>query len=187
MVQWLLRVSPFAFLLALASQAEAASVTYQLVNYAADQGGATVSGYFTMRPEPNDADFSVDDVLDWSVTISQGGVSYTTGMSDPGGLLTPVGDIRRTGDELTIAAGQGWMWIQSDGISLSYSRLGADEYSGLAGQIQWDAKPPSMGGTEPWVIARSLGATPVPEPSSLVLCASGMAIVGVLALRRRSS
>ncbi|WP_165250711.1 PEP-CTERM sorting domain-containing protein [Paludisphaera soli] len=174
-------------LLAVASQAEAAGVTYHLISYAADQDGATLSGYFTLRPEPDDSDFSTDDVLDWSVTISQGGASYTTGVSDPSSLLTPVGNIRRTAAGLTIAPGQGGLLIQSDAVLLSYSRLGADEYSGGFGPFGWDVKSPSMGGTDPWVIARTLGAPAVPEPSTLTLGGIAAACAGAGWSRRRSA
>lgn len=162
----------------LSEQAQA-NVTYNIVNYAADQSGATVYGYFTLRD--GISEFSTFAVLEWSVTISQSGVgSFTTGMSDPGGMLSPLGEIAVTPTEITIAPGAGWLLIQGGDIYLSYAR-NPDEYQGSAGQIAWDTTTPSMG--EPWVIARTLGVVPVPEPSSLVLM--GSAILGLAVYRSR--
>jgi hypothetical protein len=161
-----------------------ASVTYNLVNYPADQGGATVSGYFTVRDHSNE--LSTSDILDWSITISQPALgSYTTGQSDPGAMLSPLGQIVLTPTEMTITPGAGWLLVQSGNVLLSYARNGTDEYDGQGGNtISWQTKSPSMGGTEPWVIARTLGAA-IPEPSSLVLLGTAILGLGISRAGRR--
>jgi hypothetical protein len=136
----------YLLILLFATQADAASVTYTFVNYPDEQNGATVSGHFTLRPGSG---FSTMDVLDWSVTLSQGGDSFTTGMSDPSAMLTPLGQIKRTATELTIEPGAGWLLIESSAISLSYNR-NPDQYSGTGGNtIAWQSS--SLGRSSRWV------------------------------------
>src|SRR4051795_13547345 len=58
-------LSCIALALALGPAAVAgASITYNLVNYPADQGGAMLSGYFTVRDHSNE--LSTFAILDWS-------------------------------------------------------------------------------------------------------------------------
>jgi len=174
-----------AILGALSTQAQA-SVTYNLVNDADDQNGATLSGYFTVRDHSDE--LSTFTILDWSITISQPGIgSFTTGQDDPSAMLSPLGQIKLTPTEMTIAPGAGWLLIQSDNLLLSYARNPDDEFEGQASGIGWDAKSPSMGGTEPWIIARTLGAA-IPEPSSFAMLGTALLGLGAcVAGRRRGS
>jgi hypothetical protein len=176
-----------ALALALGLTAEARSaVTYNLVSYPDDQEGATVSGYFTVRS--GFGDLSIFDILDWSITISSPDVgSFTTGQSDPSAMLSPLGRIARSPSEMTIARGEGWLLVQSDNMLLSYDRTGSGEYSADVGETDkfgWDTTSPSMGGTDPWVIGRTL-AVAVPEPSSFVMLGTAILGLGTYLARRR--
>ena len=163
----------------LASQAQA-NVTYGLVNYPDEQNGATVSGSLTLRPGPNSTAISIDDVLDWTVTISEGTDSFTAKKGDTGALLTIVGLVNRTTTELTIAPNAGWLWFESDTLDLQYDRIDGI-YSGSGeNTIAWQS---NTVGTEPWVIARTL-AVAVPEPSSPIMLSLGLAGLGFRRIKR---
>jgi hypothetical protein len=142
----------------------------------ADQNGAPLSGFFTVRD--HSTELSTFAVLDWSISISEPGLgSFTTGQNDPSAMLSPLGKIVLTPTEMTIAPGAGWLLVQSDNVLLSYARNPNDQYEGQGGNaISWLTNSPSMGGTDSWVIARTLGIA-APEPSSFVLV--GTAILGL--------
>jgi hypothetical protein len=148
------------------------------VNYPADQDGATLSGYFTVRAGVGD--LSTLDILNWSITVSSPDVgSFTTGQSDPSAMLSPIGRIALSPTEMTIARGEGLLLVQSGNMLLSYDRTGNGEYAATVGEtvkFGWDTNSPSMGGTDPWVIGRTLGVA-IPEPSSFLLL--GLAILGL--------
>jgi hypothetical protein len=119
----------------------------------------------------------MDNVLSWTITISSPAGGSFTGTSDQG-PLTLLGTIALTPTEMTIAKGRGFMMFETAGIDLTYDRITSESYAADGDStIGWQTRSPSMGGSEPWVVARTLGVA-VPEPSSLLLLGSAILVLG---------
>lgn len=168
-------------------QVSAGTITYAIVNYAADQNGATVSGSITT--DGTIGTLSASDILSWNWTITQGTSAYTLSSSDLG---TAVSLNNAVASETNIT-----LSLPSQGQPTNYFALvGSD--SGMSGDLEYDHYPgdnvyvgstntgtaflntnPVLNGAEPWIVANAA----VPEPSTLTMI--GIAAGSMLLFRRR--
>ncbi len=198
MTRFLRVMGTIALLLAVPRLAEAGPITYTIVNYPADENGATLSGSITT--DGTFGDLAKADITSWTFTITpSGGMAETASSSDAKSNVGITGDVVASQSSITLA---GPTMLSSDnilqlvvqgngtsgGYKLSYHRnLNAEDFAsgtfqGIANtQNIWLTGSPSMGGTDPWVIA-----TAVPEPSSLILAALGaLGVIGCRLPRKR--
>jgi len=168
----------------------AGQIIYDIQNYPADQNGHTVSG--TITTDGITGQLAQADILSWTVTIDG---TQTFGSTDVGALTIVQGDVQASPTSLT-------MGIPPTGFNELDLRSGFNTpppstVSGLVylrpapapaspaiyegdfnGAPLWVTTDPTMGGTDPWVLA-VVPASAVPEPSSLWLL--GTAITAGLA------
>jgi hypothetical protein len=156
-----------------------ADLAYSIVNYPADQSGATVSG--TIVTDGATGALSASDILSWSWTITpSGGPSYTFSSLDANAAVSLYGAVVASSSEITIAGTVSSDFALYDGLSLAsdleYDRdPGENTYTGLIPTNNgWETLNPSMGGNDPWVIAT---VSSVPEPTTLTML--GIAMVGI--------
>ncbi|MGC1718172.1 MAG: PEP-CTERM sorting domain-containing protein [Isosphaeraceae bacterium] len=153
----------------------AGSMTYDIVNYPADQNGWTLSG--TITTDGKIGDLAATDILSWSYTITteQQGVpiAYTVESSEEGTSVGTSG-LEATNTELTLPNGEAIGFFGE--VMLGYQRfpgpfgiayVGYLNEGGLP-ELLWSSTPTQLG-VEPgtWVIAS------VPEPSTLYLLGFG--------------
>ena len=176
-----------ALAMGLSGQARA-DLTYNIMDYPADQNSATLSGYITT--DGTTGYLAASDILSWSWTITPaGGTAFTLSSSDSGTSIFLENSVSlfATPGNLTIAeppSGGNAFALEGPQSDLEYDRAPNDNaYFGSTpnGNV-WSNFHPVMGGTDPWVIATS--ATAVPEPSSLTLVAIGAAGFAVAARRK---
>jgi len=182
-----LRAMMLSTLLTLSPAVLAGSITYDIQNYPTDQNGWTLSGAITT--DGKTGVLAPSDILSWTWTITGGqldevgpippiivnstDVSAGTNPSNleatptqillpPGGVLSLVAEVEilgaGTSTSITYYRGQ-----QPPFYSTEVQLLGTREPP----VNPWSTDNPSMGGTDPWVIAS------VPEPSSLYLLGFG--------------
>jgi PEP-CTERM motif len=193
MKRFLRAVGAVVLLLAVPNLAEAGPITYAIQNYPADQNGATVSGTFTS--DGKIGDLSKTDITSWTLTITPSwGTAVSVSSSSLDASLAITGDVVASAFSITLAAPT---VNPSDNILQLHGRtdgflVGIDYVRGLNGSgpsaiydgtddgFVWQNGDPSMGGTDPWVIAQA-----VPEPSSVILAALGaLGIIGWRLARR---
>ena len=175
--------------------AVSADMTYILNSFAADQNGWTLTGSIT-----TDGTIGVlakSDFVSWTWTVTEGSSSSTYSSTDSGAaLVIKAGSsimTNATGTQILIPSTAG----TANGLALAVNGVGnlqwdnsppttAPFYEAFIPSVQtfWDTSNPQMGGYEPWIIA---GPLPVPEPSTLVLVASGAVCGLAFALARKRS
>ena len=175
-----------AFFLVSFAVVRGADITYNLVNYPADQAGYTLSGYITT--DGTIGAITISDVQSWSYTIAQQGSTLATGSSPSGDLafygviatptqlLLPLTVGENPGSEINLFENTSdVVWVNdSDGGPNANIPYYLASYNNALGPA-WSTQNPQMGGTEPWVIAQTAA---VPEPSTLTLLfASGVALL----------
>jgi hypothetical protein len=160
----------------------AATITYFIQNYPADQNGFDVTG--TITTDGTTGLLSPSDILSWSVTIPGEG-TFSGGSRD----LTLNG-LEATPTQITLPLPTGEDTITSLDLftfpsDLVYDRLSTHSayFSQFDASLLWQTVNPSMGnaGTNAWLIAA------VPEPSSLVLelVAAGIVIASAMVRKPR--
>lgn len=153
-------------------------ITYSIQNYPADQNGANVSG--TITTDGTIGNLSAGDILSWSWTITPaGGTAFTFSSTEGTSRLYVSGSVVASPSEITIAEPS--LGYENAFEFMAYGG-GADYYRNdftdfYSAENVWFTYNPSMGGTDPWVIAVASAA--VPEPSSLTL--AGLAVLSGLA------
>jgi hypothetical protein len=162
---------------AIAPRSAKADLTYSLANYPADQGNHTVSGSITT--DGNIGSLTSPDIISWTITIDT--TTFTS--HDAGFVETFAAGINASATTLTIplVLNDDRQLVLSSPIGdVAWDRDATDPrlpplstYLGdLNGTNIWDIASPSMGGTEPWVIA-SITPTGVPEPSTALVAVFG--------------
>ncbi len=163
-------------LLSIPQAVMAGSMTYDIVNYPADQNGWTLSG--TITTDGKTGDLAPTDILSWTWTITTGGfpfpIAFTASSSDATAGIGAT-NLEATTTDIEAPIG-GELDLQAYPNYLVYNRLPGFQqtyyteiYTGGRPILYytWSTINPSMGGTDPWVIAS------VPEPSSLYLLGFG--------------
>jgi PEP-CTERM motif len=185
MREFALAVMAFVVMPAFPRICDAGTITYSIQNYPADQNGASLSG--TITTDGTIGNLASSDILSWSWTITPlGGTPFTLTSSDPDSITNVLGSLVASASEITIAvpvnggAETNDLTLENAGGigSLEYSReSGGSVYFGYTASNApiWFTGNPSMGGTDPWVIATAS----VPEPSTITLAGLG-AVVGLL-------
>jgi PEP-CTERM motif len=164
-------------LLAFPLVCDAGTITYSIQNYPADQNDASLSG--TITTDGTIGALASSDILSWSWTVTPaGGTSYTLSSSEAGAYATIDGLVVATQNEITVSGYAptidsenyvelisvftiGLYYFRNDDVS-QYDALLPSGYT-------WLTNNPSMGGTDPWVIATAS----VPEPPTLTLAGLG--------------
>jgi hypothetical protein len=161
---------------ALASDhASAGPIIYNIVNYQADQDGATLSGF--IMTDGTIGDITASNILSWSWTVSpSGGGSYTLTSSDPGTLADMGGPITASLTDISepdTVPGQPENFFALLGTQRGFNgdleydhETGDNIYLANAPSTIWVNENPVLNGGEPWIIAT---AASVPEPSTLTL------------------
>ncbi len=158
----------------------AATITYFIQDYPADQSGFNLTG--TITTDGTTGLLSPSDILSWSVTIPGQG-TFSGGSS--GAVLQGL-EATPTQITLPLPTGDGAMSsldLFTTGSDLVYSR--SSTQSGYVSQFDhsllWQTANPSMdnAGTNAWLIAA------VPEPSSLFLELIGAGIIIASAMVRK--
>jgi hypothetical protein len=197
MKQTLIGIVSFLMLVAFPHIGNAGDITYTIQNYLADQNGATLSG--TITTDGVIGNLAQGDILSWSYTITGDGESpVTVTSSDPFAGVEVDGSVVASATSITIAVPpvvpENQLILDastgSTAVELGYVRL-ADDLGGGGGYrgdalgttAGWDTTNPSMGGTNPWVIAE---VSSVPEPSSLTLAGLGLACTVTAGVARKS-
>jgi hypothetical protein len=193
MTRFTVAVAAFVGMLTAPCIGTAATITYSIQNYPADQSGATLSG--TITTDGTIGILTDSNVLSWSWTITPpGGTPFTLSSVDVGSGfgITGTGVVAST-SKITIAspASQGdfndMVFEGTDAAGLAYGRFvsSGTYYGSIPNTIPvWNTGNPYMGGTDPWVIA----VASVPEPSTLTLAGLGVVsgLAFSLARRRRA-
>ncbi len=175
-----------------ANIAEAGAITYAIENYPADQEGYTLSG--TITTDGVIGGLAASDIVSWSWTISYPGEPPVTfSSSDPQSGVFLDGAVVASQSAIIVGLpsqpGANFLELYQ-GVpgsienAIVYNRLlsaglpPVNDYDGATSAIGgWSTYSPSMGGTDPWVIAAT---TAVPEPSSLAL--AGLAVTCAVVL-----
>jgi hypothetical protein len=159
----------------------AATITYFIQNYPADQSGFNLTG--TITTDGTTGLLNPSDILSWSVTIAGQG-TFSGGSS---GVV--LNGLEATPTQITLPLPTGNDTLSSldlftTGSDIIYSRSSTDAsyLSQFDHSLLWQTLNPSMGnaGTNAWLIAS------VPEPSSLVLELIGAGIVIASAMVRKT-
>ena len=165
----------------------AGTITYDIQNYPADQGGHTLSGLIIT--DGKIGALAASDILSWTFTVD-GSATFSGGASS----LIFGGDVEASPTQITLAQpppglqNSLQLYKSFNGAgSLSWERLTNDQLKQLTGytsvnglSVVWSTTPTTLGGTDPWVIAEN------PEPASLTpLGIGGVALLGYSWRRRR--
>jgi hypothetical protein len=165
----------------ISGQASAGPITYDIVNYPADQNGATLSG--TITTDGTIGSLAATDVLSWSWTITPaGGSSFTTSSAD----LNATAELRGVSASSTEIMLPNTIPGQPENFFALLSNKGgfnndleydhetnANIYLGTGGGTQfWANQNPVLNGGDTWIIATT---SAVPEPSTLTLLGIGAA------------
>jgi hypothetical protein len=172
------RVIAALALVLLASIAHAGNITYNLVNYPADQDGFSLSGQITT--DGMVGTLSGTDVQSWSVTLRKADTSFA--YDNHSGYLREFTGVSATNDQLLLLPGlSNRLHLVGTAIPnltsvVAYNNYNAPAsghpslYTGTAVPFKsdgWATMNPKMNGSEPWIIAQA-----VPEPSTLFLLAT---------------
>jgi hypothetical protein len=171
---------------ALAPRAAGGSITYLLKNYSVDQNGHTISGSITT--DGIMGTLTASDIKSWRITID----STTFSSSDPNAHTT-LALLQATPTTLTLP--QQTPTSCSPQLILLTAKPHSQPphmvewnqvtntplYSGVsAGALEWLTYQPSMGGTNPWLLAS------VPEPTAGVLIGIGVgSVIACVLVRER--
>jgi PEP-CTERM motif len=192
-----------SLLLGVLGKVEATLITYDFVNYPADQSGWTLSGSITT--DGHLGFIGSQDIISWNWTASNGAQSVSFDSSQPNawtdvyrytaGYPQPANVIWATPTELTLPFHNQQQWGEV-GIELGYNAGGyypvapdlewwdtnfqtASVYAGYPGL--WDAEPASD-----FILGGYVVAAVVPEPASLtVLGISAVCALGYTWRRRK--
>ncbi len=185
-------------LIGFSSIGHSGTITYAIQNYPDDQGGYNVSGSITT--DGTIGNLTASNVLFWTWTItSPNGSVETHSSNEPFAFLQSQGVVASS-SEITIGTDPAIPGGYSNGFEMSYFppvgasgsftlayvREGDDSssfnhyFGGNYISPDWLSSNPSMGGTDPWVIASA-----VPEPSSIALMGFAAAFGLVLRSTRK--
>jgi hypothetical protein len=182
-------VAVMAIAFAFTPGAQAAPITYDLVNVPADQNGWTVSGHMTTTGTTGS--LAAADVTSWDFTLTKGATSYAATGSTP----SNISNILATSDAIIVQNLPVTGLTLTKGVtSLSWTRLtpSFEYYSATQGSNLWQAFYPSyaVDSAGGWIIAT---ATPsgVPEIDPATGSSALSLVAGVLAMieqrRRRAT
>jgi hypothetical protein len=159
-----------------------ADLTYAIVNYPADQNGATLSG--NIKTDGTIGALVSSNILSWTWTITPAvGTTTTVSSSDATAVTSLVGrDIIASQTKITVGTLGGIddvdLFSHGGDFDLGYNRqpgaLLAHYFGKIGGgDVAWTTQFPDMGGTDPWVIAEVGHAPAVPEPSMILVAGFG--------------
>jgi hypothetical protein len=166
-----------------------ADITYTIQNYPSDQTDVTnptihhtISG--NIRTDGHSGTLGSGDIISWTITID----STTFTSADTGAHTDVLGTgLSATATTITLSAPSSTDPFPSftlatettpgltiiDGIRWNRNTGQNPFYDGILSSTRlWSTANPSMGMTDPWVIATA-GATAVPEPSTAIAAAFG--------------
>ncbi len=173
----------------------AGQITYSIQNYAADQAGSTLTGSITT--DGNLGTLTAADIVAWTWTVTPpsgprltlSGVTSTVSLliATDQQLLLPIGENNAIPSEFFLVGPVGSSTAQLEYFRPSVGQ-GDSIYSAANGNLTsayWITDNPEMGGTDPWVVG--VAASPVAEPSGVVLLGLGITGFIVAGARRRFS
>ncbi len=103
MKRFVCTIGTVSLLLVVSHTAEAGPITYNIVNYQADQNGATLSGSITT--DGTIGDLAKADITSWTFTITpSGGSPITASSTDPSANIGITGEIVASLSNITLAA-----------------------------------------------------------------------------------
>jgi hypothetical protein len=123
-----------------------AGIEYYIVSYEQDQNGRTISGSITTDGSIG----MIQSIESWNYSVDYGGTRITAASTDPGAWGGADG-AWATEDAILIGPYASLLSLQSGGNCLTWENNGG--YDKLYSGPGWDNSSPSMGGTNPWIIA----------------------------------
>ena len=179
----------------------AALLTYHIVSYPADQSRHTLTGTIVTDGTMGSIGPVQIEAWQWAVTGGSGGSPHNfSATSTPTDGSTPAwggagGSLIATPTQILLASPQQdgtasfflanlYAKVEPGSRSITWRReFTTGQYTAIdeLAYTAWDTKLPSMGGTDPWVIAER---TAIPEPTGLIIWGLGLLAVGV-SLRRQ--
>jgi hypothetical protein len=129
-----------------------ATVTYHFVNYPADQNGWTLSG--TVTTNGKTGALATTDFVGASITVTKGTSTETW---TPTAGIHVYGGVSVVGSTLVVSvvSGNGLSFTSGAMQELYYLMGSVNQYADTGSQMTtyWATNSPSMGGTNPWVVA----------------------------------
>ena len=170
---------------------QAGTITYDIVNYPAEQSGHTLSGLIIT--DGKIGALAASDILSWTVTIDAGTPNAFTKSGTGSSSAKVTGDVEASGSQITLAQPAPGAINDFDLIDgpfdLDWTRASThvgfhdNRYSAVntsPASVFWSNNPGDTLGGDPWVIAET------PEPASLTLMSvGGVALLGYGWRRRR--
>jgi hypothetical protein len=167
-----------AFLLC--TEAPAASITYNVVNYPSLQAGFTVSGTITTNGTTG-VQLPISDITSWNITITNGTLAATltpANTSETGSVTFDA-----TPSAITVASSEDLILFSNVAATATYQWRNFTTNLGYSGTV------PTSFGDQGWANTVTLMTTPVaitslPEPTSAVLAVIGAGAVVAFGLAR---
>lgn len=168
--------------LVVSGSAQVRGGSYFLIDDPQDQNGWTLSGYITTD---TGGTLGVSDITSWSWTITKQNTQPITISSDQNAAGVYLSQVTATETSIDVQpGGQLALYAIPSGSLYTYTLLWAPQLGSyscftIVYPPLWEAQPPTGFGTGAWTVAS------IPEPSSIVLTATGVGCAMAYGLARK--